>query len=164
MDNLKINFIIEEFFKKLCIDIESINVENEDDKIYKIILKTPDSNIVIWNHWKNLDEIRLLLRNILYKTFLENIIIHIEVNDYIQKKDDKLFSFIDNKIDIIKSTWKEIKLPFFNSYERKKIHSYISWLNDDNLYTKSVWEWKERRMYIWRKEEKITIDMDWVWI
>jgi predicted RNA-binding protein Jag len=52
--------------------------------------------------------------------------IHIEVNDYLEKKDAKLISFIQNKIEQIEISGKEIILPFFSSYERKKVHSYVS--------------------------------------
>jgi predicted RNA-binding protein Jag len=66
----------------------------------------------------------------------ENIIIHIEVNDYLKSKEDKLLNYIKNKIDYVKETNRDFKLPFFSAYERKKIHSYVSDLNSD-IYTKS---------------------------
>lgn len=68
---------------------------------------------------KNLEDIRNILKNILSKKFDKNIVLHLEVNDYINKKDDRLFNFISKKIDLLKKSWKEIILPFFNSYERK---------------------------------------------
>jgi predicted RNA-binding protein Jag len=66
----------------------------------------------------------------------ENIIIHVEVNDYLKSKDDKLINYIKNKIDYVKETNKDFRLPFFSAYERKKIHSYVSDLKSD-IYTKS---------------------------
>jgi hypothetical protein len=65
-----------------------------------------------------------------------------------------------------------MKLPKFSSYERKKIHDYIGTLNDSEIFTKSKWEWSERRLYIFlnknnqyeqKPQEKIglTIDIDW---
>jgi predicted RNA-binding protein Jag len=66
----------------------------------------------------------------------ENIIIHVEVNDYLKSKEDKLINYIKNKIDYVKETNKDFRLPFFSAYERKKIHSYVSDLKSD-IYTKS---------------------------
>lgn len=61
-----------------------------------------------------------------------------EVNDYISKKEDKLLTFVKNKIDLCKKTGKEIILPYFNAYERKKIHAYVCDLADSSIYTKSM--------------------------
>lgn len=153
-----------DFFKKLLIDIESLEVLQESEKIFYIKLKTVDSGLLIWYMWKTLDDIRSILKNvILSKTWETSLIIHLEVNDYLSKKDDKLFSFISKKIELVKS-WKDIVLPYYSPYERKKIHNYISSLNDDGIFTKSIWEWSERRMHICKKSKSITIDMDWVWI
>lgn len=153
-----------DFFKKLLIDIESLEVLQESEKIFYIKLKTVDSGLLIWYMWKTLDDIRVILKNvILSKTWETSLIIHLEVNDYLSKKDDKLFSFISKKIELVKS-WKDIVLPYYSPYERKKIHNYISSLNDDGIFTKSIWEWSERRMHICKKNKSITIDMDWVWI
>lgn len=31
---------------------------------------------------------------------------------------------------------------------KEKIHSYVSELNDSSIYTKSVWEWNNRRLFM----------------
>jgi hypothetical protein len=31
-----------------------------------------------------------------------------------------------------------------------------------DIYTKSEWEWKDRRLYICKKNNKMTIDLDWI--
>ena len=82
-----------------------------------------------------------------------------EINDYLQQKDAKLIQFIQKKIDLVKSSDKEIILPFFTAYERKKVHSYVSekW---GNVFTQSKWEGHERRIHLCKKNEKITIDID----
>lgn len=162
MDIAKFKELVNIFFEKLDINIESIEINNEENNIFYIKIQTPDSSLLIWYSWKNLDDLRIVLKNLLVKILKENIILHIEINDYLMQKDNKLFSFIQKKIDILNSTWKEIVLPFFNSYERKKIHSYVSELNNNKFYTKSVWEWKERRLHLCKKSENLTIDMDWV--
>ncbi|MBW7954350.1 KH domain-containing protein [Candidatus Gracilibacteria bacterium] len=153
-----------DFFKKLLIDIESLEVLQESEKIFYIKLKTVDSGLLIGYMGKTLDDIRVILKNvILSKTGETSLIIHLEVNDYLSKKDDKLFSFISKKIELVKSG-KDIVLPYYSPYERKKIHNYISSLNDDGIFTKSIGEGSERRMHICKKNKSITIDMDGVGI
>jgi hypothetical protein len=39
-----------------------------------------------------------------------------------KSKDDRLFDFIKSKIRLVEKTGKDIQLPFYSSYERKKIH------------------------------------------
>jgi predicted RNA-binding protein Jag len=91
----------------------------------------------------------------------EKIKLHLEVNDYIKTKDDRLLEFIKKEISYLERTWKDIQLPYFSSYERKKIHSIVHKMKDDSIYTKSIWEGKERRLYICKEKPKLTIDIDW---
>ncbi len=157
----KILQIINNFFTKLLIDIENIEIIEQKENIYLIKIKTPDSNLVIGTHWNNLKNIEYIIKLLIHKNISENIKIHLEINDYIYNKDKQLFLFIDSKIKIVEQTKKDFKLPFLTAYERKKVHSYIAELNNTNIYTKSIWEWKDRRLYICKKNEKITIDIDW---
>lgn len=153
--------IASNFFEKLCIEIEDINIKQEAENIYYIQLKTPDSWLLIWYAGKSLEDIRTVLKSIILQN-LENksIILHLEVNDYLSKKENKLHDFIMKKIQFVKSGKWDIVLPFFNSYERKKIHSYVCELNDSEIFTKSVWEWSQRRLHICKKSKNITIDID----
>ena len=151
---------IDDFFEKLDIKLNSTEVKEEEENIYFIIIKSDESGIIIWPHWKNLDAIQSLLTIFIWKLLKTKTKIHIEVNDYKKSLDEKLFNFIKSKIDYVKSSWKDIRLPFYSAYDRKKIHSYVAWLNDNLIYTKSEWESRERRLYICKKNAKITIDID----
>ncbi len=157
MENIK--KITSEFFEKMLVSIDELEILQEQENIYFIKIKTTDSSLLIWYSWKNLEDIRTILKWILSKINWKSIVLHLEVNDYLSKKEDKLYNFIAKKIEIAKS-WREVILPFFNAYDRKKIHSYVSELKDDSIWTKSVWEWAERRLHICKKSENITIDMD----
>lgn len=157
----QIKNIVEKFFSKMLIDFSNLEVIKELENIYYIKIETPDSPLLIWTRWKNLDEIKSVLKIIINRKLDENIIIHIEVNDYLKAKEDKLINYIKWKIEYVRKSGKDFRLPFFSAYERKKIHSYVSTLKSD-IYTKSEWEWKERRLYICKKNNKMTIDSDWV--
>ena len=95
------------------------------------------------------------------KKIWEKIKIHIEVNDYVKTKDDRLLDYIKKEIWSVEKTGKDIQLPFYSSYERKKIHWFVSEMKDKSIYTKSIWEGKDRRLYICKQEKKLTIDIDW---
>ncbi|MGB2110452.1 MAG: hypothetical protein ACPHY8_00490 [Patescibacteria group bacterium] len=48
--------------------------------------------------------------------------LRLEVNDYQTSQDARLFQFIQSKIDEVKKTSIECKLPEYTPYQRKKIH------------------------------------------
>lgn len=158
--------IINDFFKWLQINIKDlvINCEDEERNIYFIKIETDDSKLLIWTHGQTLESIKHLLSRMLENSIHDNIVIHLEVNDYMKSKDDKLYRYIDWRIDYVVKSQKEISLPNFSSYERKKIHSYISEKNISNIRSYSVGEWKDRVMHL-APASKISkdtnFDLDW---
>jgi len=151
--------LVEEFFEKLSIQLDSIEVKKEEEKIFLIEVKTQESGIVIGPHGKNLQTIKFLLKLLISKREDQNIILHLEVNDYLKSKEERLYSFIESKITLVENSGEDLELPFLTAYERKKVHSYV-WELWKNIYTKSIWEGNERRMHLCKKEEKLTIDID----
>jgi len=149
----------QEFFEKLSVDFSDLLVVKQAENIFKISLKSEDSNLLIGPHGKNLETLAHLLKLLVVKHSEKYITLHVEVNDYLEQKDKKLFNFISWKIQQVKKDWKEVILPFFTAYERKKVHSYVSevW---GNIYTQSIWEGKDRRIHLCKKDQKMTIDID----
>lgn len=157
----QVDNIIKEFFEKLQIQIDNIEISVEEETIYNVKIETPDSWVLIWPHGKNIDAIQSILRLIVSKALDTKASLHLEINDYMKSKDERLFDFIKSKISFVEKSWKDIRLPFLNSYERKKVHSFVAELNNSKISTKSMWEWKERRLFICKEAEKLSIDIDW---
>lgn len=162
MEN-KIKFLAEDFFQNFGIKFSSLEVEkNDENNSFLIKIKTDFSGKLIWPHWKNLDAINQILKLIILKnTDLESKTkIFLEVNDYLKSKDDKLKDFVLSKIKFVERTGKDFQMPFFSAYERKKIHAIVADSAPSNIFTKSIWEWNARRLYICKAEKKLTIDID----
>lgn len=153
--------IAKDFFQKLCIEVSEVNVREEANDVYYIKVQTPDSGIVIGPKWRNLDDIQTVLRIILNHTLGKNIILHIEVNDYLQAKEEKLLAYVKTKMELVEKSGKDFRLPYLTSYERKKVHAFVAELANPNIYTKSLGEWSERRLHLCKKDEKMTIDIEW---
>jgi len=149
-----------DFFNKMWVELESIEIEEEKESIFFIKLKSPDSALLIGNRWQTLNDLKRILSIFLSQKLDTKVIARIEINNYLEEKDQKLFQFIDDKIDQCYDLKKDIKLPFFSAYERKKIHNYISEKKLTDIHTKSEWEWKDRRLFICKPHEKMTIDID----
>lgn len=149
-----------DFFHKMWVELESIEIREEKESIYFIKINSPDSALLIWNRWQTLSDIKRVLSILLSHKLETKIITRIEINNYLEEKEQQLFQFIDEKIQQCTHLWKDIKLPFFTSYERKKIHNYISEKNVENIHTKSEWESKDRRLFICQIHKKMDLDID----
>ena len=165
----QIKEITKTFFDKMWIKSYLLEVVEEIQNTYLIKIETNDSWLLIWTHWVVFEAIQNILRSILNNKFDKKIKVHLEINDYIHNKDAKLFRFIDTQIQKAKETWRNMKLPKFSAYERKKIHDYVASLQDDEIKTESKGEGQQRRLYIILlkninkspKKISLSIDIDW---
>lgn len=165
-----ISEIAQKFFSLLGIAIDSLEASIEDEKrrIFRIILKTPDSKILIGIHGATLESLTHLLGRLVEKAVGRSVLIHLEVNDYLQAKDERLFRYIESKIEYVIRTGEEVMLESLSSYERKKVHNYVSEKGIEWLSTKSIGEWEERHLHLMFKgalpKSDMTIDEDGIGI
>lgn len=94
------------FFTLMGITVESVSVVAEEEKrrIYRVAIKTPDSKLLIGMHGQTLETVRHLLTRLVERTIGKSFLVHLEVNDYLQSKDDRLFRRVDEKIAELKSS------------------------------------------------------------
>lgn len=120
-----VNALVTKFFEWLGITIISITIDILEKDV-NIRIETPDSPLLIGMHGANLDSFQHLLSRMIEKQVKKFIHVHLEVNDYMKSKDERLFRFLESKIAFVTSTGKSSKIPNLNPYERKKAHSYIA--------------------------------------
>ncbi len=142
--------LIEKFFKNLKIKIDSISItdDKEEENVIFVKIETPDSWIIIGDHGATLEDIKYLLSKMASKIFKKNVIVQLEVNDYFEEKDRRMFKFIDSKIDFAMKNNTTVVLSNYTAYERKKIHTYIKTKNIEWLRSFSNWEEDKRVMHI----------------
>ncbi len=146
MENIILQ-LVTEFFTKLGINTTTITVDQVWEDI-NIRVETVDSALLIGMHGKNIDAFQHLLSRMIERKTNSLIHVHLEVNDYMKQKDEKLFRFLDSKIAIASSTGQSIRMPSLTPYERKKAHSYIADKKIIGLKTQSEWEWIDRALVI----------------
>ena len=146
----KISEIARNFFTLMGLALEDVIVECQDEKkgIYLIQVKTPDSKILIGIHGQTLEMTKHLLTRILEKTLGESFLIHLEVNDYLQAKDEKFYRYLESRVAYAMRSGEEISLPNLTSYDRKKAHGYISDKKIEGLKSFSVGEGKDRELHL----------------
>lgn len=99
-------------------------------------------------HGANLESFQHLLGRMIEKVSKEFIHVHLEVNDYMKSKDERLFRFLDSKISLVTSTGRSSRIQNLTAYERKKAHNYISEKNITGLSTRSDGEGTDRALVL----------------
>ncbi|GAB0175034.1 MAG: KH domain-containing protein [Candidatus Altimarinota bacterium] len=135
------------FFEGLGIQIDSLTITEEGDDV-SINIETPDSSLIIGQHGKNMEVFKHLLGRVAEKKLGRFIHLHLEVNDYMKSKDERLFKFLESKIAFVMSTGKSIRIPNLSAFERKKAHNYISEKKIEGLSTRSEGEGEERALML----------------
>ena len=146
----EIQSIADQFFRLMSVTIDELSVEIEDEEraIYRVTLKTPDSKILIGVHGQTLDLAKHLLSRMLEKRFKRQMLIHLEINDYLKAKDERLFRYIDSRIAEAERSGEPVSLSSLTAYERKKVHSYVTDKNLPGLRAWSEGEKEDRSMKI----------------
>jgi predicted RNA-binding protein Jag len=134
---------LETFFSGLGIEIQSLEVKEEADDL-SIRIETPDSPLLIGVHGKNREAFQHLIGRIAEKKLWHFVHVHLEVNDYMKAKDERLFTFLEWKIGWVMQSGKSTQISNLSSFERKKAHNYIAEKKIEWLGTKSEWEWEAR--------------------
>lgn len=142
-----IHTLVRDFFTGLGITIQNLEIQVDGDDI-NIRVETPDSSLIIGMHGKSIDSFQHLLSRMLEKKVEKFVHVHLEVNDYMKQKDERLFRFLESKIAFATSTGKSIRIPNLTAYERKKAHSYISEKKIDGLKTQSEGEGEDRALVV----------------
>ncbi len=142
-----IRTLVEQFWKGLGITLETCETRITGEDI-DIRIQTPDSALVIGMHGKSLESFSHILARMIEWVTDSFVHVHLEVNDYIKSKEEKMFRFLDSKIAFIMSTGKSTQIQNLNSYDRKRAHNYISEKKIEKLTTHSEWEWAQRVLVI----------------
>lgn len=151
-----------EFFTNLWVQFEHLEVSQKEENIFLVKVESLDSWKLIWPHGKNLEAITHILKLMILWDLAEDkrVKIYLEVNDYLKSKDERLKDFIISKVKYVERTWEDLKMPFYSAYDRKKIHAIVADYWNEDIFTKSIWEWSERRIYICKADRRLSIDID----
>ena len=156
-----IRALVMEFFTKMGVSFEMVGFQCQDESahIYEARIQTPDSKILIGVHGQTLDHIKHLLSRMGEKAIGNRCTIHIEVNDYLKSKDERLYLYIDSKIAEVQNTKTSIVLNQLTSYERKKVHDYVRAKNISGIEAHSEGEGSERRLHLIFKPTSNTLSI-----
>ncbi len=138
---------LDTFFSNLGISVTALEIQEADDDL-SVRIETPDSPLLIGIHGKNIEAFQHLIWRFAEKKLWRFVHVHLEVNDYMKAKDDRLFHFLDSKISGVMETGKPTQIKNLSAFERKKAHNYISEKHIEWFSTKSEGEWENRMLIL----------------
>ncbi len=131
----------------------SITEEKGDEgAVYSVTISGDNLNYLIGFRGQSLEALQILVKQILFRKTGEHLILTIDINEYKDKKTEKLQDLARSFIDKVRFFEKEIELPRMNPWERRQVHIFIS--EYDDVESESIGEGEDRRIVL--KPKKIT--------
>lgn len=139
MDNTKTVEIISNILSQLELDSSQYQVEISEDNV-NITLNIPQeiAGIFVGRHGEALSSLRMIFSLILFQRFAVWPKIHLNVNDYQERREEALREIADNAVEKALNLKKEIILPNLSSYERRLVHMYLSDRTDIKTESRGV--------------------------
>lgn len=141
----KIKKEVENFFKKMTIDIESDSLQQKEETVF-IDIKVREPQVLIGEKGQTLLDIQHLLSAILRKKIESKFFLDLDINDYKKKKMEYLKEMAKSFADEVALTRKEKILPAMPAYERRIIHMELA--ARGNVTTESIGQEPERKVII----------------
>jgi len=148
MDNVKVAEILTNILTLLGLEADQINIEIAEEDNINISLTVPLDNagIFVGHHGEGLTSLRLIFSLILFQRFSVWPKIHLNVNDYQERREDALRELATNAAQRAVDLQKEIILPNLSSFERRLVHMILAEI--PGIRTESRGEPPYRQMYI----------------
>ena len=118
----KIKKLTLEFLQKLGQKGEVVVEENKEDQVVKVEIKTDDPTTLIGFHGKTLSSFQLILGLMVYRLLEKWQRVVVDVNDYREKRDERLRQMALNVAQKVKFSGQSVALLPMSPFERRIIH------------------------------------------
>lgn len=135
---------LENIFGFLSIKPNYTLEENED--VIKIQIDGKDLNFLIGFKGESLDAMQKILGLMLLREYDEFTPLHIDINDYKDRKTEKLEEIAKRYIDKVRFFESEVVLPPMKAWERRQIHMFVS--EYDDIVSESEGVGKNRKIVL----------------
>lgn len=128
--------------------------KGDEGEVFSVTISGDNLNYLIGFRGQSLEALQTLVKQILFRKTGEHTILTIDINEYKDKKTEKLQDLARSFIDKVRFFEKEIELPRMNPWERRQIHIFVT--EYDDVESESIGEGEDRRIVL--KPKKITKD------
>ena len=136
----------EEFFKKICFEVEIEVKSLPNEETVSIDLEMEEPQILIGERGQTLAEIQHLLKAMLRRKIAEQFYINVDINDYKKKKTEYLKEMARSVADEVALSKKERIMGPMPAYERRIIHLELA--EREDIVSESIGQEPERRIVI----------------
>ena len=123
-----------------------VNVEEKEENNYSINITGEDLNFLIGFRGQSLDALQNILKLMVFKKTQIQPILTLDINEYRNKKSEKLQDIARSFIDKVRFFQKDVELPRMSPWERRQIHVLVS--EYDDVVSESTGEGEDRRVVL----------------
>ncbi len=123
-----------------------VNVEEKEENNYTINITGEDLNFLIGFRGQSLDALQNILKLMVFKKTQIQPILTLDINEYRNKKSEKLQDIARSFIDKVRFFQKDVELPRMSPWERRQIHLLVS--EYDDVVSESTGEGEDRRIVL----------------
>ena len=135
-----------------------VSVEEKESNVFSIIIEGEDLNFLIGFRGQSLDALQNMLKLIIFRKTQQQPVLSLDINQYRDRKIEKLQDMARSFIDKARFFQKDIELPRMNPWERRQIHVLIS--EYDDVYSESTGEGEDRRVVLKLKKQPTKKDKE----
>lgn len=128
MDQSKITEVLTNVLSQLSLAEDQIKIDMADDENINISLNLPEESagVFVGHHGEGLSALCMIFSLIIFQRFNVWPKLHLNVNDYQERREETLKELAQDAADRAISLQKEIVVPNLSSYERRIIHMFLS--------------------------------------
>lgn len=126
--------------------VATVEVESEEENLYKVTIQTEESGLLIGFHGETLSSFQLILGLIVYKKLNKWVRVVVEIGDYREKREAELRAMAESYAAQVVSSGQPIYVPYLPPIERRIIHMALQ--DRPDVMTFSEGEGRNRRLVI----------------
>lgn len=140
--------LITDLLKQLTFEEINIDIQNRvDEKLY-VNITTESPSLLIGAKGQTIYALEYIIKLLLKKQNTENFNFVLDVDGYREKQFEKALNITKSKIEILRTSLKEQKLPPMSAYMRRKIHLFIKSGEYSDISTESIGEEPSRSVVL----------------
>ena len=142
---------IEGLLERLETDFSKIKItqDKEDETLYHINIESDDPSILIGYHGENIMALQHILKVLVWrKADQEDFKILLDVDDYRKNQEENVLALAERKVEGLRQSGNEQKLPPMSPYFRRVIHLHLMKPEFEDIETYSVGDGDHRRVVI----------------
>lgn len=124
-----IDSTLKEIFKHIGIE-PKVSVSVPEENVYAIDVQGNNLNFLIGYKGESLNALQSILGLMVLKKIGKSVIISLDINNYKDKKLERLLEITKSFIDKVRFFEKEVPMPPMNPWERRQVHMFVSEYND----------------------------------